>query len=587
MRFAARFVFSFILFSLVFLGGFSSHVFAAAQMQTQTSSFTNTEPNVPTTMHSYTQVAISELMSALYCQLIGTDPMSANGDCLGYNLSTGKFGYLPHQTNKGAIGFMGNAIAQLYNIPVHTGDYFAYAGQKFGFTKAYAADAGVGFNGIKPMVNIWVAFRNVTYLVAVFIFVIVGLAIMLRIKIDPRTVMGIENQIPKLIIGLILITFSFAIAGFLIDMMYVLMSFMTSVITSIPGTVLTGINLGNFENTTTLQASNYINGSHGLGIVGFVSTVAGYGKDIMLSLLGIDPNPFAHLAGLDLGALVQGKGVGGLFQSFTNPGSHVFDSLIDLASLWPALKLAGAWAPITASPIPGTGLIGAGVGFYVGNLLGETTGRQVLPYMIVWLILMVAVLHTLIKLWFTLLKAYILILLDVVFGPLLIALGLFPGAPGGFLDWFRGLAANLVAFPVTIGMFLLGRIFVDLFDTTHAQVFVPPLIGNPGGGSGAASVGALIGIGFIFLTPEVVNMMREMLKVKKNNFGASVGAAVGVATGAPKGAFNMASMVGSSLFSFAHIPGIQNIPIPFAPKGTTIGSIGGGMMPPHGRGPGG
>ena len=43
---------------------------------------------------------------------------------------------------------------------------------------------------------------------------------MLRIKIDPRTVMTIQNQIPRVIICIILITFSYAFAGAMIDVMW-------------------------------------------------------------------------------------------------------------------------------------------------------------------------------------------------------------------------------------------------------------------------------------------------------------------------------------------------------------------------------
>ncbi|MEK6538607.1 MAG: hypothetical protein AABZ46_05735, partial [Nitrospirota bacterium] len=48
----------------------------------------------------------------------------------------------------------------------------------------------------------------------------IGFMIMLRKKIDAQTVIGIEQALPNLVITLLLITFSYAIAGFVIDMIY-------------------------------------------------------------------------------------------------------------------------------------------------------------------------------------------------------------------------------------------------------------------------------------------------------------------------------------------------------------------------------
>src|SRR6185437_16773771 len=42
----------------------------------------------------------------------------------------------------------------------------------------------------------------------------------LRFRVDPRTVMTLQNQIPRVIIAILLITFSYAIAGALIDLMW-------------------------------------------------------------------------------------------------------------------------------------------------------------------------------------------------------------------------------------------------------------------------------------------------------------------------------------------------------------------------------
>ncbi|MDZ4228510.1 MAG: hypothetical protein U1E54_04670, partial [Candidatus Levybacteria bacterium] len=66
-----------------------------------------------------------------------------------------------------------------------------------------------------------------------------------------------------------------------------------------------------------------------------------------------------------------------------------------------------------------------------------------------------------------------------------------------------------------------------------ATNFVPPLIGNP---SEPSLIGSLIGLGIILMTPNVVNMLKQMLKAPKmdSGVGKSIAGATGVVTGAGK-----------------------------------------------------
>src|ERR1035437_3150426 len=180
----------------------------------------NTNPGIPNNLHTFSQSLMLEILSSISCNLSGRDPLNKNGQCLGMDPITGKLGYV--QNNGGALGTVGGMIAILYTPPIHTSDFIAYMGQNFGITKpSYAQVTGIGYKGLNPLLHAWVVFRNIVYLLFVFVFILIGLAIMLRLKIDPRTVMTIQNQIPKIIISLVLVTFSFAIAGFLIDLMWV------------------------------------------------------------------------------------------------------------------------------------------------------------------------------------------------------------------------------------------------------------------------------------------------------------------------------------------------------------------------------
>lgn len=185
----------------------------------------NTNSDVPQNLHTYTQSVVLELISALSCQLAGIDPLNPKGQCLGADPKTGKLGFV--KSNGGALGFVTDTIGMTFQIPISSGQYIALLSSHFGIAKpALAATTpagGYGFNALTPVLGLWTAMRDIVYIFFVLIFVFIGIGVMFRRKIDPRSVMTIQNSLPKIVVGLILVTFSYAISGFLVDMMYVTM----------------------------------------------------------------------------------------------------------------------------------------------------------------------------------------------------------------------------------------------------------------------------------------------------------------------------------------------------------------------------
>jgi hypothetical protein len=123
---------------------------------------------------------------------------------------------------EGAVGVTTKAIAYTVTTPpVHTATYVADVLENFGVVdQAYAQ--GIGFSALTPVLNIWRAFRNMAYFVFVIIFVVIGFMIMFRAQINPQTVVTIQMALPKLVVTMILITFSYAIAGFIVDLIYLI-----------------------------------------------------------------------------------------------------------------------------------------------------------------------------------------------------------------------------------------------------------------------------------------------------------------------------------------------------------------------------
>lgn len=132
----------------------------------------------------------------------------------------------------GLIGLTNRGIATLYNPPISGVQYIASIKNNLLGKPAYAA---TGYQGLSPLIPIWRGFRNVTYTIFSLIFVLIGIMIMLRVKISQNAVISIQSAIPKLITSLILVTFSYAIVGLLIDLSYVIEGLGVSLILNAAG----------------------------------------------------------------------------------------------------------------------------------------------------------------------------------------------------------------------------------------------------------------------------------------------------------------------------------------------------------------
>jgi hypothetical protein len=96
--------------------------------------------------------------------------------------------------------------------------------------QAQTARAGFGFQVLDPVLELWRSSRNVAYILFVIIIVALAFMIMFRVKISPQVVITVQSALPKIAIALILITFSYAIAGFLVDLMYVFIGLISVVL---------------------------------------------------------------------------------------------------------------------------------------------------------------------------------------------------------------------------------------------------------------------------------------------------------------------------------------------------------------------
>lgn len=100
--------------------------------------------------------------------------------------------------------------------------YITYLSSKVGLPIASAQEGGFGFStALQPLLTIWTAARNAAYALMTLAVIILAFMVMFRTRISPQASVTVQSAIPRVIIGLLLITFSYAIAGFVIDLSYV------------------------------------------------------------------------------------------------------------------------------------------------------------------------------------------------------------------------------------------------------------------------------------------------------------------------------------------------------------------------------
>ena len=187
--------------------------------------------------------------------------------------------------------------------------------------EAEAQVGGFGFGALNPIQNIWRAFRDITYGFFIIIIIAMAFMIMFRVKLSPQTVITVQSALPKIVVGLILVTFSYAIAGFVVDLVYVAIGLLALIIVNTNLTSLMGTDWSNvFGNLT-----------YGPGEMGILSFLFHYWGWFMLGTL----QAWFGLDGIGMGFanifLSIGQLVGGIL-------ALIFAFLSILIMLWAGLK---------------------------------------------------------------------------------------------------------------------------------------------------------------------------------------------------------------------------------------------------------
>lgn len=511
MKLSARIASAFFIVVVSFFSIVPS--FAQAQVTNPYAPLMKTDNSVSVNISTITQGVFLGMLSSVTCLLGGVDFMTPTHACLTYDSKTQTYSYAK-EIGGGVLGLEAGGVALTYTSPFHTSDYIHYMADNFGLAKK--ADAANGIDQLNPIVSLWIAFRNISYLLFVIIFVVIGFAIMVRAKIDPRTVMTIENQLPKIITALILITFSFAIAGLAIDIMWVGVYLVINLFASLDPTLHS--QLGVITSSVTSNPYGWVNtlNTGPLGFLGIAQQAAGGVKDIanVITFNFFQNAGFLKVFTMTiLGAPMLISCFAAQFQAAVS-NVPVLGGVINFLT-GPATATGGPGQSVAQGAAQNFGAcLDAGFATLISSLIGG----------IAFVIFAIAMIVAIARLWWSLIKSYTLFILFVVLGPLTIMAGVIPGAKVNFEYWIRHILAYLIVFPTAMAIFLLGKTLMDVYSNQSA--FTPPLFGATAGVTNF--MGPLLGFAVMMLAPQALHMVQDALNAPDPKYLAGVGQSIGV-----------------------------------------------------------
>lgn len=388
---------------------------------------------------------------------------------------------------KSIIGRLSGAVALPFLNPPASGVYAVnHTLSNFALIpKSYAAE-GIGFASLSPLFNVWKALRDVALMIIVIVIIVIGFLIMFRMKLNPQTVISVENALPKIIVAMLLITFSFAIVGFLIDLMYVLMALIITI-------------LGPQANIPSDQLISKFLLAGPDDLFSLFSDPTHTGKwfgDILFSL------PQAMMRAVPIvGDFVQlGGAIIGFWRIFPWIAEKLFsNSLIELFNIDFGVGLLGADGAI----------IGIAAHIITYSIIIPTAFS--LASIIVPFIIGLMILLTVITLFFRLLmmifRSYIIIIFLTILSPLILLSEAIPGQ-SAFSGWIRTIFSELITFPALVAILLLGLIITDATGSGFLTQF-PFLYGINGN-----SLSLILGMMLMFLTPDLIKKVKLKIQPK-------------------------------------------------------------------------
>lgn len=323
--------------------------------------------------------------------------------------------------------------------PIHSSLFLANLGEQVGIKSAHAQVSGSGSGVLAPIFKLWEVSRNISYLAMIVIFIGVGLMVMFRQKLNPQTVVSVQLALPGLVIGLVMITFSYFLAALISDLAFVgtnVVGYYFSLAQpTAPGTTTTQLPL---KLQTTFQYFPSISGkttqeANVLSIFGRFTSILP--SDQITNAIG---SIWKYLDDPDKGVTLRKEPPFIFFEldaaeALINVSRFIwFQLLSPLNSVFP-----GYGAAIAAT---GSGIAGS---LNATGLLGTTLG----------MVASIILIYSMFKLLLRLIQNLLSIIFLTIAAPFYFLATSLPGKQGLLPNWFFNMLCNVLAFPAVFGVF--------------------------------------------------------------------------------------------------------------------------------------
>lgn len=417
------------ILALIFL--LITFVFATPSFAQSTATPASIPATVSPTSPLYTDLLLHNIFHSFSCVAIGQSVIGQ--PCLTYEVTKNAQGTLQgvpvlSQANfaGGALGAATSLIGGLYeNPPVRTAYYLASVGQGLGIVKtANAQVVGSGAAVLNPILKLWQTSRNIAYLLMIIIFLVIGLMIIFRNKINPQTVISAQAALPGLIIGLVMITFSYFFAGLISDMAFVGTNVVGYYFVAAQGQI------NNDDWQEQLNLTEKLKDSNILYIMGSMTGI-------------IDSKQVANFSGK-------------IFESLGEGAKGAVHWLV----FWLSNQFLSPLIPKDLGTSPWALLIQPAVSIVLGTIVTATLISPLLGQLLS-LAAALALVYQMLKLFFKLIMAWLTIIFLTITAPFQLLYASLPGRQGLATGWMLSMLGNILIFPAVVAVlyfaaFLLG-----------------------------------------------------------------------------------------------------------------------------------
>jgi hypothetical protein len=337
-------------------------------------------------------------------------------------------------------------------LPLSSQQALADMGESLGIKSAYAQNVtGSGANVIAPVKALWQIMRNFAYLMYIILFLVVGVMLIFRQKMNAQTVISVQAALPGLVIGLVLITFSYLIAAVLVDLAFLFIPIVGVIFDQASPTNLFKGN-AEFWRGTAMEAS-----------------VGNYNSLVDLSQ---NANIFSFWKAyiLNLGYTFD------IFGNTTTPPQ------ISITDLFQSLLNSVIWL------------------------------AKGITNVLVAAIVIIALFVQMIRLFAMLVRSYISIMAYTFLGPVMILMASIPGRGKAIENWWKTILANALIFPAVFAGFFFGGMILapnGAIDQAQFGSTLPFFSGLP-----VQVIKYILGLMIILGTPAIPGMVKEALGVK-------------------------------------------------------------------------